>query len=147
MASARLWSLVTVLSAGIACGGDGGTEPKSPRSCTVPVGAIAIGQTVAGTLTTSSCKISDGSYADPWTMQVPALATLTIDLGSVDFDAFLFVRDASGNLVVEDDDSGPDFDARIIHTFAAGNYVVYANAYDADEVGGYTLTVTAPPPP
>lgn len=150
MATPRRWSLVTVLVAvgvasGIACG-EGSTEPKDPATCTVPVGAIAIGQTITGALTTASCKIADGSYADPYTMQVPAITNLTITLGSSAFDVFLFVRDSRGKLVVQDDDSGPETDARIVHTFAAGNYVVYANAYDKDAVGAYTLSVTAPPP-
>ena len=152
MASPRRWSLATVLTAagiaaGIACGGDGGTGPKDPQACNTTVGTILIGQTVTGALTTASCQLADDTFADPWTLQVSVITTLTLDLGSTAFDAFLFVRDASGNLVVQDDDSGPDFDARIVHTFGPGTYIVYANAFDVGDVGGYTLSVAAPPPP
>lgn len=142
MASKRLWPVVALL---IACGGDGGTEPKLPRSCTTTVGPIAIGQTVTGSLTIASCRLADSTFADLWSLQIPVITTLTMDLGSTAFDAFLFVNDASGNLVVQDDDSGPDLDARIVHTFGPGSYVVFANTFDVGDVGGYTLSVAGPP--
>ena len=113
----------------------------------MPVGTLVFGDTVSGTLTTASCLLADETYADVWTMVVLVTpTTLLMDLGSAAFDAVLFVRDSEGRLVVTDDDSGPDLDSRITHTFGAGTYRVYANTYDRSEIGAYTLSASVVTP-
>ena len=113
----------------------------SSAACATPVGAIMVEETVTGTLSSTSCLLADSTHADVWTLVVPSLISLQIDLGSIAFDAVLFVRDTNGRLVVQDDDSGPDLDSRILHTFNAGTYRIYANSYDRGDVGAYTLSV------
>lgn len=147
MSPIRLFTLTAAVAAvGMACSGDGPTARQDSAACANPVGTLAVGSTVTGTLTSTSCLLADSTHADVWTMVLPAITTLVMDLGSTQFDAVLFVRNAQGTLVVEDDDSGPDFDSRITHTFAAGTYRVYANTYDKGSLGAYTLSAVASTP-
>lgn len=138
-------ALVSMLALG--CGDDGPTGPQDSAECAVPVGAVAIDGMVAGTLTSASCLLADQTRADVWTLEITAITTLQLDLASDEFDAVLFVRNSSGRLVVEDDDSGPDLDSRIIHTFGPGSYRVFANTFETGELGSYTLTVADVTPP
>lgn len=121
---------------------DGPTAPVESGACRTTVGRVGIGDTVTGVLTRESCRLSDDTYADRWRLSLPSSAIITIDLMSDDFDSYLIVRDEAGTDLVFDDDGG-DYpkDARITHGFAAGNYIIVANVYDALVTGAYTLTV------
>jgi hypothetical protein len=144
MSLPRVRSLAAALAAVVVAGACVDRPPTSPKyqaECPTPVGALTIPDTVSGTLSAASCKLRDNSYADVWTLTITTLGTLQLDLSSTDFDAFLFVRDVNGNLVVQDDDSGPDTDSRIFQTFSPGTYYVHANTFDPGEVGNYTLSV------
>lgn len=59
--------------------------------------------------------------------------TVDLRLNSGDFDAYLVVLDAKGNLVDEDDDSGGNTNARLVRPLGAGTYYVVAKPF-----GGYT---------
>ena len=65
-----------------------------------------------------------------------------IDLHSLEFDAYLRIEDAAGNGLAEDDDGGPDLDARIVFTPARGGiYALVVTTFEADEAGNYVLSV------
>lgn len=118
-------------------------DSTGPRGdpCTTTVGSIAVEQTRNARLTTSSCRTEDGSYADRWRFDLAAETAVQIDLMSEEFDAFLAVLDAGGQPVALDDDGGSGTNARILHVFPAGEYVIYANTFDAGETGNYQLSV------
>jgi hypothetical protein len=141
-----LAGLASVALAG--CGGGDSLAPRFRGECATPRGTLAVGATENGTLTVASCRRADGSYADLWTLTLTGttLVTLQFDLVSTEFDAFLFVLDSRGGLIVQDDDSGDDFNARIVHTFAPGTYRVFANGYDETDLGAYTLSLMAVTP-
>jgi serralysin len=64
-------------------------------------------------------------------------------------DAYLYLRDANGNLLAQDDDSGPGVNSQIRYT-ATTSGVLYLDAagYQNSATGGYTIAAAiAPPPP
>jgi hypothetical protein len=109
--------------------------------------AITIGQTQQGTLTRSDVLLtSDSTYAQPWTIQGRAGTTITIDLESDAFDAYLFLRGPgiSGGRDFQDDDSGGNCHARLTATFPqSGSYEVVVNTADHYATGAFSLSVTS----
>jgi uncharacterized protein YjdB len=102
---------------------------------------ITVGQTVSGSLSTSDCRLSDGSYIDYYRLTVTTTTTVTIEMISSAFDTFLFLLDSGGNLITFDDDSAGGTNSRIIRTLTAGTYYIGANSFSAGQTGVYTLTV------
>lgn len=109
--------------------------------------AITIGQTQQGTLTRNDVLLtSDSTYAQPWTIQGRAGTTITIDLESDAFDAYLFLRGpgVSGGRDFQDDDSGGSCHARLTATFPQnGSYEIVVNTADHYATGSFTLSVTS----
>ena len=109
--------------------------------------AITIGQTQQGTLTRNDVLLtSDSTYAQPWTIQGRAGTTITIDLESDAFDAYLFLRGPgiSGGRDFQDDDSGGTCHARLTATFPqSGSYEIVVNTADHYATGAFSLSVTS----
>lgn len=103
---------------------------------------IAIGETIRGSLTTSSCRRGDGSYADVYRLVVPTARTVTLTMRSGAFDAYLSLRDAADNAVDSDDDGGSGTDARLSVRLQAGTYYIFTNTLHRDATGDYTIQVT-----
>jgi hypothetical protein len=104
-----------------------------PPFCS-PIGSLAAGGSASGTIGFSSCQYS-GAFADLYQVQLASDATIDLRLNSTDFDAYLILLDAQGNLVAQDDDSGGGTNSRIQTMLAAGKYYVVAKPN-----GGYTAT-------
>jgi S1-C subfamily serine protease len=69
-------------------------------------------------------------------------ATYTIDLESVDFDAFLRVEGAGGKQVAEDDDSAGEYNSRIVlHPTNDDNLRLIVTTCDPGQFGAYRLIV------
>jgi pre-peptidase len=107
---------------------------------------ISVGQTQQGSLTRGDVLLtSDSSYAQAWTIQAQAGQTVTIDLESDEFDAYLFLRGPgiSGGRDYQDDDSGGNCNARLTATFPqGGDYEVVVNTAGKYATGGFSLSVT-----
>jgi hypothetical protein len=111
-------------------------------SCDESVGALALPDTVAGELTTASClMVADGSFADPWLLEISETGTIQADLLSTDFDPFLFVTDMEDEWIVWDNDSGEGSNARLTVELEPGSYRVWANTLSTAEMGTYELRV------
>ncbi|HEY2014364.1 MAG TPA: PPC domain-containing protein [Bryobacteraceae bacterium] len=103
---------------------------------------LPVGGSISGTLGVASCQYVDATFADLYEIDLPADTTIDLRLTSVDFDAFLVLLDAKGNVVDQDDDSGGNTDARLNRLLAAGTYYVVAKpASDYVHVGAYTLSL------
>jgi hypothetical protein len=77
-----------------------------------------------------------------FTVAFEAGKTYQIDQVSGRFDAYLFLEDPEGNIVGEDDDSGGNLNARIIHQAAkTGTYQIVATTFEGASIGEFTLTV------
>ncbi len=111
-----------------------------------PSHAIAIGQTQQGSLTTRDVLLTnDSTYAQAWTIQGRAGQTVTVDLESDAFDAYLFLRGpgVSGGRDFQDDDSGGSCNARLTATFPqTGEYEIVVNTADKYATGQFSVSVT-----
>ena len=108
--------------------------------------SIDVGQTQEGELTTSDVLLThDSTYAQPWTIHGVAGQTITIDLESDAFDAYLFLRGPgiAGGRDFQDDDSGGNCNARLTATFPqTGDYEIDVNTVGHYATGAFTLSVT-----
>jgi len=111
-------------------------------------GVMAVGQTQQGALTRNDVLVSsDSTYAQAWSIQARAGQTVTIDLESDTFDAYLFLRGpgVSGGRDFQDDDSGGNCNARLTTTFPqTGEYEVVVNSTGTKyATGAFSLSVTS----
>lgn len=107
---------------------------------------INFGQGIAGSLANTDCRLDDQSYADFYTFYGVAGEQIQIDLGSGAFDSYLGVANESGSWVVEDDDGGGGFNARIVATLPeTGDYIILANSALPNEFGAYNLSLSGGP--
>jgi hypothetical protein len=111
-----------------------------PAFC-APLASLTPGASVSGTLAITSCQYVDGTFADIYSLTLASATPLDMLLVSTDFDAYLVVLDAQGDVVAEDDNSGGGTNAEIVQTLPAGTYYVVAKplAYYYS-IGNYTLT-------
>ncbi len=153
-------SRVSISASGIATGVAVGvvdiTASSEGRSASVPVTVsgprlpacdvvrpIVVGQTFNSTLTAADCRLPDGSFTQKYELQLTAPTAVQIDMTSSIVDAYLLLQDAvSGTILEENDDDGGQTNARIARLLPAGRYIIYANTFDADEVGAFQLSVT-----
>ena len=108
--------------------------------------SIDVGQSKSGSLSSGDVLLnSDSTYAQAWTIQGRAGQTITIDLESDAFDAYLFLRGPgiSGGRDFQDDDSGGNCNARLTATFPqTGEFEIVVNAQEHYRTGAFTLIVT-----
>jgi len=105
--------------------------------CEELVGELDLPDDVSGSLTTASCILGDGSFADPWLLTVSPGTTVRITLGSEDFESFLFVTDEEGDEVFGD---GDGLSSQLVAELD-GTYTVWATTLDSGAVGSYELSV------
>lgn len=105
---------------------------------------ITVGQSLNSSLTTSDCKLSDGTYVQKFDLQLTAQTAVQIDMSSSTIDSYLLLQNATtGAVVDENDDDGGQQNARITRLLPAGRYIIYANTFGAGVVGAYSLSVQA----
>ena len=109
----------------------------------VPEGTLAPGRTFSGSLTSSDAVWDDGSHYDVWTVTAGAVGQrVVIDMESDDVDAYLRVLRHDGTPVATNDDGGSGSNARAqFRAVYAGDYLVIATSYEAEETGGYRMGV------
>ncbi|MBI3407955.1 MAG: PPC domain-containing protein [Planctomycetes bacterium] len=87
-------------------------------------------------------SLKDDRYKVAYQVKLRAGKTYRIDLKSTDFDAFLYLHDADGKKLAEDDDSGGGLDSRITYKAAAdGIYVFTATSLGMSGTGDFVLVV------
>ena len=83
-----------------------------------------------------------GGASQTHTVKMKAGKTYTIDMVSNQLDSYLFLDDAKGRQLAEDDDSGGNQNAQIVFNCTKdGDYKVVCTVYDAKMTGKYVLTV------
>lgn len=108
---------------------------------------ITIGQTIIGTLTTSSPRSVTCAecYAVTYRITVPTAQQLDVRLLSTAFDAYLVLISPAGVVLAEDDDSGGGTNARLAGSFTAGDYLIEVTSAFFGETGPFTLSVAPLP--
>ncbi|HEY2294771.1 MAG TPA: fibronectin type III domain-containing protein [Thermoanaerobaculia bacterium] len=105
--------------------------------------SISCGQTVSGSLSTSDCALSDGSYVDYYQFTGTNGQDVTATMRSTSVDSYLALLDPQDNDVQENDNGAGGNDARITyHLNSSGQWAIAAGSYSSGETGPYTLTLT-----
>ncbi len=110
---------------------------------------ISSGQEVEGTLTAGQQLYpDDGSSVQAWSLPGVEGASISIDLISDAFDAFLRLAGPGLSEVLSDDDGAGRCDSRITLQFpATGDYVVIVGSLFRYSSGEYRMTASAEPGP
>lgn len=106
--------------------------------------AIAVGQTVTGSLSDTDPLYPDTTYYQRWIVSARPGQDVTIDLSSADFDPVLIVRGTADSSIVNDD-GGPGCASRVVFTApssAPDTIIVNTTAKPLRQTGRYTLTVS-----
>ena len=107
---------------------------------------IAIGQSVSGQITASDEEWVDSTYIERWTVNGQAGQTVTIDLMSTDFNAYMMVKGPGVPSDHDsDDDSGGKCNARLVVTFTDNApYEIDVNTQGRKyATGAFVLSVTS----
>jgi hypothetical protein len=117
------------------------TAGARPPFCS-SLGQLAMNATISATLSYASCQFIDNTFADVYQITLASPTAIDLRMNSGDFDAYLTLWDAKGNLVAQDDDSGGGTNARIQQSLAAGTYYVFAKQFgNYYPVGNYTVAL------
>ncbi|WP_271078693.1 pre-peptidase C-terminal domain-containing protein [Aurantiacibacter sp. MUD61] len=105
--------------------------------------AIAMGQTITGTLRQSDQTSLTGQYVDYYAFNGRAGERVTFDLGAPDVDTVLSVYLPDGRQESNDDyNASESFDSRLSITLPTdGTYHVAASSFSPGETGEYYLTI------
>jgi hypothetical protein len=112
-----------------------------------------VGQTITGTLTISdpaspervtSPSFPGGKHSRFYKLTLAATTSVTIDLKSRVFDAYLYLLSSSGTVITSDDQSGGNNNARIVQTLAPGSYLIEVTSWTNSALGDYTLSINTP---
>src|SRR5207245_9226519 len=117
------------------------SPPPAPARMTIPPG-----DTVRDSLTRRDVLLrTENTYAQEWRLAGHAGQTVTIDLASDAFDAYLFLLGPGFETAApQDDDSGGRCNARLTARLPkTGDYVVVVTTSDRLATGRFTLTVAS----
>ena len=128
--------------------------PAAPRGR--DVGAIAYGESQAGTLSTDDARLSRGEYRDLYAFDGSTGDSVVIELASSEFDPYLALIPPDGEQIDNDDADGRQDLSRVnLRLRASGRYRILATSYAAEKTGAYRVSlrragsgavVTQPPP-
>ncbi|HTH66587.1 MAG TPA: serine protease [Sporichthya sp.] len=122
----------------------GGADRGTPELRTTHT--IAVGQSVSGQISSSDELWSDSTYIERWRVDGRAGQTVTIDLVSSDFDAYMMLKGPDVPSASDhDDDSGGKCNARLVVTFADNApYEIDVNTQGRKyATGAFVLSVTS----
>ncbi|MEK6283139.1 MAG: Calx-beta domain-containing protein [Acidobacteriota bacterium] len=117
-----------------------------------PSTSASVGQAMNGTLTTADCIFSGTTrYVDVYNFSGTAGQQIALSMGSSIFDTYLYLVNASNQVIAEDDDGGGGTNSRFpagsgFFTLpSTGSYSIYATSYSqfgtTGSTGAYTLTL------
>jgi S1-C subfamily serine protease len=126
-----------ISSGGSAAAGPRNDSPSTPGSG----GGYLLQET--GRLDSNDPRLDDNSLYEAYEFSGRANQTVTIRLNSNEFDTYLAVFDADGNLLGENDDVAQNNTNSAIQVTlpANGTYLILVNGYDANSAGAYSITV------
>lgn len=107
-------------------------------------GLVRVGQTVNGMLSADDPLLaSDSSRYQRWILPLEAKQTVTVDLASDDFDAYLILTRGRGQKLAENDNGTGGCDARLVWTAKDDHPVrIVVNSAGRLQAGKFTLRVS-----
>ena len=135
--TAIFFRTTTDLSTLTICAG-GGDDPALTCSGLPPV---PTGQDVAESLAQTDAE-ERGRYYDVYSFEPQAQDTVTVTATSSEFDAYLYVYDAAGGLLAENDDAAEgSTDAGLSLQVVPGCYRIEVTSLSRGATGAYTLRI------
>lgn len=122
-------------------------RPALQSIATCPSNPIATGQTINDALTTSDCVFSGTNRrVDVYQFHGTAGQQIVINMTSSTFDTYLYLLNASNQIIAEDDDSGDGTNSRIPASGSftlpvTGTYTIYASSFSEGSTGAYSLNL------
>ena len=137
------------LAARAAYGGVGGYYEVDLRNALGPrppfcasKGKLPLNGSITGNVSFAGCQYIDATFADIYQIDLTSDTTIDLRLNSADFDGYLILLDAKGNVVDRDDNGGGGTNARINRSLGQGTYYVVAKpSSDYTSVGAYKLSL------
>lgn len=109
--------------------------------------SVREGEVARGTLSSDDAECGGGSYIQAWALPGEEHQTLTVDLLSTAFDAYLYVVGPGVVEPLSDDDGAGGCNARIEITFPeSGDYRVGVSSFSTSATGNFALRVAEDPP-
>jgi hypothetical protein len=103
--------------------------------------AYTVGATVDGTLASTDCRLTDGTYADQFTFTITESQSLRFTLTSTVLNPFLSLVDATDRPIAFNDDvSQANRNSSFRVFLAPGAYVIGAGGFGPSDLGAYQLT-------
>jgi hypothetical protein len=103
-----------------------------------------LGTTTNGQLSLQDCQLSDGTFADFYSVTLPTAGTYIFTQTATTFDTFLAMLTPGGALIGVNDDVGTDTTRSSLKVIVpAGTFIVAANSYNARATGSYSLASAA----
>lgn len=125
-------------------------EPQLFDFATLPVSdrRLRVGSKEQGALVEGDTVGPDGAFLDAWGMELKAAQSVTVDLISSAFDAYLRIAGPGLGEALVDDDGAGRCNSRITFTVPTdGIYRVIVSSVAPGAAGDYRLLVTAKPGP
>lgn len=124
--------------------------PRSVPAQGATRGVITSGATIRDSLDAHDVLLpAESTYAQEWQLAGSAGETVTIDVASEAFDAFVFLLGPGlENELPQDDDSGGRCNARLtVRLPTSGDYVIVVTSTGKLATGSFTVSVTPGPKP
>ncbi len=135
----RALALAVVLAAAACTSLD---TPKPSGLCDKSV-ALAIADTVRDTLTTTDCKLSDGTYIDYFSFGLGEQQSLRFALSSPSNQAIMMLLDGRGAIIANSYlQHGADTTATLRTMLDSGTYTLAVRGVNAGGTGPYLMSVT-----
>jgi Bacterial Ig-like domain (group 2) len=126
--------------------GTGLVKVLAPNPCALANAMhVTVPQTINGSLSTSDCLQTDGSWSDVYQFTLTTTTNVSVLMTSDAFDTFEVLGLVQGTsiLVVDfDDDAGGGTNSLMVNTLPAGTYVIVAGSFDPAVTGAYQLAIT-----
>ena len=149
IATVGSWTLGTVLGSTNTLVASSGSLPTVTFTATAgdpcaTITPLQFGTNGSGSLTSSDCRLSDGSFIDFYETTVPAAGTYLFTESATTFDTFLALYGATGALIgVNDDIASNNSNSAIKAILPAGAFRLGASSWFANVNGSYTITSAA----
>jgi Bacterial Ig-like domain (group 1) len=103
-----------------------------------------LGTTTQGALSTQDCRLSDGTFVDFYSVNLPTAGTYIFSQTASTFDTYIAMLTTGGGLIGVNDDVGNDTTKSSLKVIVpAGTFIVAANSFNANATGNYTLASAA----
>ncbi len=110
--------------------------------------SLLMGNEFTGGLGENDVLYGDGSYVQAWAYRGQAGESVTVDLRSNEFDAFLSVTGPGIGETLTDDDGAGGCDSRLtFEVREAGTFIIVVSSVSAGATGAFTLGVSDVPGP